>query len=732
MSWRIVRSSLTGWTEPLSDGGGPTEQSDGRILHLILDTEHAANALSESVLEELDAATEQFDPATTDAVVVWSAKEKHFIAGADIDEIDGVHFPETATAKVAKAQAIISKLADTPIPTFGVLRGTCLGGGLELALALDYRIAVDTPTTKLGLPEVNLGIIPGFGGTQRLPRLIGIRGALSLILGGTRLPATAALRRGVVDIVVPEDGYVSCALIAIERVLANDTAIRKRRKKFVGGFVNGLLERNPFGRSMIRRQASRQIAAKTGGHYPAPPAALDAVLRGFATSLPRGLAIEAELIGPLVASTVSKHLIAVFRASEEARKLRQYSDTPEIEADATVGVLGAGVMGAGVALQCLCKGLAVRIRDLQLPVIAKALETIGSHFHGLVQRRRMDERERDATLSRLTFTTEPIGFAHCTAVVEAIVERMDVKRAALAEIEPQLSPDTLFATNTSALSVSELQSSAIRPERVVGLHFFNPVSRMPLVEVIPGDQTSRETVGKAARLAVAMGKYPIVVKDSPGFLVNRLLMPYLDSACRILERGVPGPYVDRIAEAFGLPMGPFRLLDEVGLDIAIEVAGTLHGAFGDRAEPSAILPQLVEKKLIGKKGGVGFYRYVNGTPTEFNADVTREIPQTNDLPESLSVIHYLLDRLIDEAARCLEEGVVASADELDLAMVMGTGFPPFRGGPLRYADSIGIPGIVERLQERADSGEACAPCAHLIEIGKEGREFHCETKLART
>ncbi|MCA8960353.1 MAG: enoyl-CoA hydratase/isomerase family protein, partial [Planctomycetes bacterium] len=555
-AWRLISSDDTPWTEPLWNGGGPIEVDGGSIRHLILDADHSANALSESVLEELAevVATLKKELGVA-ALMVWSGKASHFVAGADIDEIDSIRFPETATEKAQRAQAIFDELSSLPMPTFAVIRGTCLGGGLELALALDYRIAVDAEVTKIGLPEVNLGIIPGFGGTQRLPRLIGLRGALQAILGASRLPARAAERRGIVDLRVPDDGYVRNALIAVKRVIASDRDIRKRRRKLRGGMLAWLLERNPLGRSVLRRRALAGVRKKTGGHYPAPVAAVESILASATLDLRDGLAFEAKQLGPLVASDVCRSLIAVFQASEEARKLHGFDDVEgEVPADAMIGVIGAGIMGAGIATQCLDRGFPVRLRDLQTSAIGRALETIGAHFAKRMKRRRMDRREVEAALARLTYTTDIEGFSQAGAVIEAIVERMDVKQQALRDFEPKLQDDALFATNTSALRVTELQSVARHPERVVGLHFFNPVPQMPLVEVIPGESTAEWATAAAARLAVAMGKYPIVVSDTPGFLVNRLLMPYLDSACRLLERGVPGEVIDRAAVEFGLPM----------------------------------------------------------------------------------------------------------------------------------------------------------------------------------
>lgn len=690
--------------------------ADGTWIHLLLHFEHPAHALSKAILDELGEVLSAIEKERdVVGLLVWSTNPRHFIAGADITEIREVKDEAEALRIVESAQRQLDRLSALPYPSVAVIRGSCLGGGLELALACRYRIAVDAPSTKLGLPEVNLGIIPGFGGTQRLPRLIGLRSALGLMAAATRLPAAAAWRKGLADLLVPPEGFVATATRAAAKLVAAPKAVKTRRKKLRKGWVNAVLEGTPFGRSLVRRGAKKRVLSRTGGHYPAPLELVDVTIDGYASDLRAGLDLEAKAVSRLVPTDVSKQLIRIFLASEEAKKVGSDAEAARIE---SVGVIGAGVMGAGIAELFLERQIATRLRDLDWDRIQPALERIGERLETKVKRKRMTPLEREQTLARLTFTTELVGFQQCDLVVEAAVEKLEIKQKIFADLERATRPDAILATNTSALSISDIQESSEHPTRVVGLHFFNPVERMPLVEVIPGTETSPEVTAAAARAVVALGKYPVVVQDAPGFLVNRLLSPYLNAACHLLEAGVSGPDIDAAAREFGLPMGPFRLLDEVGFDIAIEVAHTLHQAFGARFTPSAVLDRWAKDDRLGTKTGRGFYRYGRGKPT-WDPAVTQQFPTSVERSRT-EIIDALLDPLLDEAARCLEENVVARAIEVDLAMVMGTGFPPFRGGPLAWAESRSLTELVERIDARSTESKR-EPSDALKRVADQGR-----------
>ncbi len=724
--WTVVRGS---WS--CDDEGKIESAPNGPILHLVFDGKSPANTLSLPCLEELGRTLDEVEEFSgIEALILSSAKDEHFIAGANIEAIEAITDSGDATSLAQIAQRVFGKLGELPFPSFALIHGTCLGGGLELALGCNFRIAVDAANTKIGLPEVNLGIIPGFGGSQRLPRLIGVAKALPLILGGTRLPAQVARKRGIVDAVIPPEGYLTVSLNVVQQIVkTGGKKILSARKKKRGGIKSWALTKNIIGRWFLRRAARKQVLTKTGGHYPAPLAAIDLVVGSASRSLQSGLREEARVVGELAVSPVCKNLIALFQSSERARKKTgpENSEHGEWPERGFLGILGAGVMGAGVASTALQRGFSVRIRDLGSVPLARGLGQIAKDVNNLVHRRRRTRLEADEILSRLTHTSSLVGFGRCDGVLEAIVERLDVKQRALQEVEPYLMRDALFLTNTSALSVNEIATAAKYPDRVVGLHFFNPVQKMPLVEVVAGEETADWAISRTIGLAQALGKYPVVVKDSPGFLVNRLLMPYLDAAVRLLQLGVPGPQIDRAALKFGLPMGPLRLIDEVGVDIGVEVAGTLYKAFGERAKPSDLLQQFADRGWLGCKSGRGFYVY-SGHPKrrkeyrDWNGEVEVLLDGKSSFqPTSDELISALLDPMVDEAARCLEEDVVENAEAVDLAMVMGTGFPPFRGGLLRYADETGLAVIVERIKQGQSNRE---PSTLLSELAMRGATFH--------
>ncbi len=724
--WSVVRGN---WSR--HDEGTIESKSNGPVLHLIFDGKSPANTLSLPCLEELGRILDEVAKSSgVEALILSSAKDEHFIAGANIEAIEAITDASDATSLAQLAQGVFGRLGALPFPSFALIHGTCLGGGLELALGCNYRIAVDASNTKIGLPEVNLGIIPGFGGSQRLPRLIGMAKALPLILGGTRLPAQVALKKGLVDAVIPPEGHLAVSLDVIHKIVrTGGEKVLSARKKKRGGIKSWLLTKNFIGRWFLAKAARKQVLAKTGGHYPAALAAIDLVVNSAAGALESGLKEEARVVGELAVSPVCKNLIALFQSSEKARKKAgpDDSDRGEWPDQGFLGILGAGVMGAGVASAALQRGLSVRIRDLESKPLSRGLGQIAKDVNNLVRRRRRTRLEADEILSRLTHTSSLSGFGNCDGVLEAIVERLEVKQRALQEVEPLLRRDALFLTNTSALSISEIASAASFPDRVVGLHFFNPVPKMPLVEVVAGTETADWAVSRTIGLAQALGKYPVVVKDSPGFLVNRLLMPYLDAAVRLLQLGVPGPQIDRAALGFGLPMGPLRLIDEVGVDIGVEVATTLFEAFGERAQPSNLLQKLADQGWLGCKSGRGFYVYSGGaksgkTDSSWNDGVASLLDDHGSVQlTSDELINALIDPMIDEAARCLEEGIVEDAESVDLAMVMGTGFPPFRGGLLRYADAVGLPMIVDRIKQSQLSRE---PSNLLSELALRGATFH--------
>ncbi len=719
--WKLVRSS--DW-----DSAIPTEDPKGRWLHLIFDADSPGNILALSVLEDLKialAAAVEHDGIQ--AVILSSAKDDYFCSGADLEIIENANDADEVHHQCREVQDLFGLLGGFQVPSFCVIQGVCLGGGLELALGCSARIVVDSPSTRIGLPEVNLGILPGFGGTVRMTRLLGLRGALSWVLTGSRLPAKVAWKKGVADAMIPPEGFRQNALKIIERESKSQLqSILKRRVKLRSGFVSWLIDDTALGRKFVAREALKGIRKKTGGKLPAPERALDVALHAASGSLKSSLEKEALEISRLVTGKISKNLVTIFKNSERSRRGDEGEPEGDWQASESLVVFGAGVMGSGVASVALQKGIPVRLRDISQDSLESGLKFIGNSIQSRYRKKRISLEQRDETLARLTYGKPIHGLASAGCILEAVVERLDVKKSVLADLADRLGSETIFATNTSALSVTLIQEDSPIADRVVGLHFFNPVPKMPLVEIIPGEWTSPETVGKALALARKLGKYPIVAKDSPGFLVNRILVPYLLGASRLLFSGTPGPRIDEIARSHGLPMGPFRLMDEVGLDVGVEVQKTLHAAFGDRYQASSLLQDMVQKGWLGKKSGTGFYRY-RGSQQTWNPEF--KIPENSNNRTKIQktptqIVSSLIDPMVDEASRCLSEGVVADAGLLDLAMIMGTGFPPHLGGLLKDADDQGLSLIVDRLEKAHASGDPRTPCPDLVQRAENGSGFY--------
>ncbi|MFT5126840.1 MAG: 3-hydroxyacyl-CoA dehydrogenase/enoyl-CoA hydratase/3-hydroxybutyryl-CoA epimerase [Rhodothermales bacterium] len=691
------------------------------------------NVLSSETLQEFDTLLDNLDASTdVEAVAIRSGKPDIFIAGADISEIAHIGNPKEGAQKAALGQSILHKLSKLPQPTIAVIDGACLGGGLELALACDFRIATDNPKTSLGLPEVQLGIIPGFGGTQRLPRLVGLKNALKMILSGKPVDGKKALKSHLVDVFCPR-GFVGEAL--------RDLVARVRRpegRRAVEGRRNAhpwqryFLEANPISERVILSAARRDVMKRTLGLYPAQLMAIDVMEHTAHCPLDKGLDFEAQSFGELVVTDTCKNLLTLFYAQEHVKKNGIIPGLyPEKEIE-RAGVLGAGIMGGGVAWAFSNASLPVRLKDITWEAVAKGFESAESIYATLCKIRRRTPRQTNLTMHRITGSTDYTGFAKLDIVVEAIVENPAVKKRVYAELEEHLAPDAIIATNTSTLSVTDLAADLKHPERFVGMHFFNPVNRMPLVEVIPGDKTSPGTVNAVVKLARKLKKTPIVVKSCPGFLVNRLLMPYLNEALYMLQEGVAPERIDRLHKAFGMPMGPLTLIDEVGIDICHKAAMVLQDAYGERMQIAEIFSMIYEdRQLLGKKSGKGIYLHA-GKKREINPEVLDAVAEYRDSvatgPAHLSD-QDITDRsifiMINEASRCLDEHIVQSAEYLDLAMIFGTGFPPFRGGLLRYADSIGIQPLVTRLEDLAlDHGMRFKPSEPLLAMGKREGHFH--------
>lgn len=696
------------------------------------DPDRALNVLTEDVMKRLGSALDEARAAGREgrvrAVVIRSGKGSGFIAGADVDAIAELEDPAAAEAKVKLGQAVFADVASLPVPTVAAIHGICLGGGLELSLACTRRVASDDPRTRLGLPEVMLGILPAWGGTTRLPRLVGLQAALDLLLTGDQVAVDKARRIGLVDEVLPADVFDD--LVRRHALdLADGARPRGRPNKKL---LKRLLDDTPPGRSLVLRTARKKVLKSTGGHYPAPLRILDLLEAHLGGSVEDSLAAEALAAGELIVSQECKGLIHVFRMREAARKGTGVDD-PEVRGRSVerIGILGAGVMGGGIAQLAAYQGLTAHMKDIEHDAVQGGLQHARELFDKAVARRKQTRSEATRAMERISGGVEYHGISTCQVVVEAVVERMDVKRAVLAETEGWVAEDCVLATNTSSLSVAGMAKALDRPERFGGMHFFNPVHRMPLVEVVRGPETSDEAVATIYRLALELGKVPVVVGDGPGFLVNRILGPYLNEGGFLLGDGLDVETIDSVAKAFGMPMGPLRLVDEVGIDVSRHAGEALHEALGARLEPSPALRDIGSTERLGRKGGRGFYHYEDGKEQGVDASVYRDLglPEPGSAPggkpDETEIRRRLLLPMINEAARILEEGIVASASDVDLAMVMGTGFPPFRGGLLRFADSVHPRAVLEGLRGLEDTrGARFSPAPLILKLASEDRTFY--------
>ena len=717
-------------TQP-SPGPNPTLDVDINGVAWITfdDPERKVNVLTEQVLkqfgEHLADARKMALQSKVHVVVLWSAKSG-FIAGADLDAIEGREDPAKGAEGARFGQRIFNTLKEVGIPTVAAVHGICLGGGVEMALACSHRVASDSPSTKMGLPEVLLGILPAWGGTTRLPRLIGVEDALDLMLSGRQVSASSARRMGLVDEVVPADLFREKVSAFAVQAAANTRKKPRARRPLSKRLKDG----TAVGRRLVLFFAKKNVMRLTGGHYPAHLKILEVVGRSVRQPLMKALEIEAKAAGELVATSVSKNLIHVFHLREEARKGTGVEDeSVEPGRVEYLAVLGAGVMGGGVAQLAAYRGIRVRMKDIHHDAVASGLEHAKKLFSGLVKRRRLRRREADQKMTLISGGLGYEGFIRQDLVVEAVVEKMDVKRIVLRETEEAVRRECVLATNTSSLSVDEMASALARPENFVGMHFFNPVHRMPLVEVVRGARSSDYAVATTYALALTLGKVPVVTSDGPGFLVNRILGPYLNEAGFLLADGASVEEVDHAAKKFGMPMGPLRLVDEVGVDISRHAGQSLHEALGDRMSPSPPLVALADSGRLGKKGGIGFYLYENGkekgSDPEIYAVLSTAVPAVRATLEEREIRGRLVLSMVNEAARVLDEGIVKRASDVDLGMIMGTGFPAFRGGLLKFADAIHTRTILSRLDEFEKRYGARFTSSDLIRrMAQENRGFY--------
>jgi 3-hydroxyacyl-CoA dehydrogenase/enoyl-CoA hydratase/3-hydroxybutyryl-CoA epimerase len=674
-----------------------------------------------------------------EALILFSRKPGNFIAGADITLFEAAKTATEAQALSEAGQHLLNEWEDLPFPRVVAVNGACLGGGCELSLASSAIVMSNDPGARIGLPETLLGVVPGMGGCVRMPWKVGIAGALDLILTGKTLTGEKAYKAGLADGVLPKENFdqsaVTWVLKNLEKLKRGERIAREPKLGGMGGATGALLENNPLGRRVVFGKARSGVISKTKGKYPAPLEAI-AVISDTGTGYlanfrgeRRALAMkrEAEGFGRMAATDVSKNCIRLFFLTEGVKKNNGLSEgkTADTRKIASAAVLGAGVMGGGIAHLFADKGVSVRMKDIGIPGLELGVQSALALFKKSLKKKAITPRQFEQKLARISPTTSYDGFRSAEVVVEAIIEKMDVKQAVLRELEDHVSESTVIATNTSSLSVSKMQSVMRRPERFCGMHFFNPVHRMPLVEVIRGEKSSDFAVSQIYQFSKQIGKTPIVVKDGPGFLVNRLLMPYLTEAAIMVSDGVRIEELDPALLEFGMPMGPIELIDEVGLDVAEKVGHILHEGFGERMTPPNTFEKLLQQKRLGKKSGSGFYVYAGADKKEKTLDPgIYELLGIRPVSGNISpqeMVERCVFSMVNEAARCLEEKIVESPEEVDLGMIMGTGFPPFRGGLLRYADSVGLARVVSGLEALSSKyGKRFQPSEALRSFAAKG------------
>jgi 3-hydroxyacyl-CoA dehydrogenase / enoyl-CoA hydratase / 3-hydroxybutyryl-CoA epimerase len=662
------------------------------------------------------------DPAVRAAVLI-SGKPDSFIAGADIEEFTALTTQAAAERLSFEGQEMLSRVETLAKPVVAAIHGACLGGGLELALACHYRIATDHPKTQLGLPEVQFGLIPGAGGTQRLPRLTGLRAGLDIILAGKSERGQKAYRLGLIDELVPQSILRTVAVAAADRLMREGPPRRAPK----GGVPGFLLERTAAGRRMVYRAAARQVQEKTGGHYPAPLAALEAVRIGLEHGITAGLAEEHRSFGELAVGDVSRKLVQIFFATSALKK--DDGIPPGSAAPRQVrrlGIVGAGFMGAGIAgTAVLNVEVDTRLKDAELARVGQGIKAATGVLEQRLKRRRLTRPQFERLSALISGGTDYSGFARADLVIEAVFEDLELKQRVLAEVEAAGRPDTIFASNTSTIPIRDIAAHATRPECVLGMHFFSPVERMPLLEVIPTGLTGPEAIITAVRFGRRMGKTVIVVADHPGFWVNRILSPYLNEAGLLVREGLPIELIDHTMTAWGFPVGPVALLDEVGLDVAQKAGGVMHHAFGDRLRPAETVGRMIETGRLGRKNGRGFYRYRNGHKAGPDDSVYRLLGvRPVDGADAGRVERRLVYGMLNEAAMAFADGVVRSARDGDVGALFGIGFPAFRGGPLRMIDDLGAAHVVEVLHDLRDQhGSRFAPCESLIDMARQGERY---------
>jgi 3-hydroxyacyl-CoA dehydrogenase/enoyl-CoA hydratase/3-hydroxybutyryl-CoA epimerase len=695
----------------------------------------AQNTLKPNFEEEFTGIINEIQAnADIKAVVLISGKEDTFIAGADVSVLKTIGSAAEGEQTSKRGQQGMFKWERLHVPTVAAINGACMGGGLETALACTTRICTDDKKTVLSLPEVQLGLLPGAGGTQRLPRLVGLQTAMDMILTGKNIKPAKAKKLGLVEEVVPKailrEAAIALALKYAGGYRPLDKKLDLKSLSDPKEIQRLALEETPFGRALLFKKAREMLLKKTKGHYPAPVRALEAIEAGVQKNSEAGYAREAAGFGELVAGETSKRLIELFFATTALKKDSGVSNK-EIKPREVkrIGVLGGGLMGSGIAYVGTQNGYEVRIREKDVTGAAQGLKSVRKLYDERVKKKQMTPIERDAVWARLSVTTDFSGFKNVPLVIEAVFEDITLKQTMIKAVEEQ-APEVIFATNTSSIPITEIAKGARHPANVVGMHFFSPVNKMPLLEVVRGDKTGDEAVVTAVAVGKKMGKTVIVVKDGVGFYTTRALAPYSNEAAHMLAQGAPIEQIDRALTNFGWPVGPMALMDEVGIDVGAKVARILYDAFGERVAPPRQFEKLLTDGRSGRKNKKGFYVYSD------DPKVKKKLPDESiygiigvqknaQLLSDQEIAERATLMFVNEAMHAFGDGILRSPRDGDIGAIFGLGFPPFLGGPFRWVDTVGAVEIVRKLEKYAASvGPRFKPAQALIDAAKSGKKFY--------
>ena len=715
--------------------------TDGVAVALLDRAGEAFNSLGPELAEDLFEVIEHVE-ANDDikALVIGSAKKDNFLSGADIRWLQSLDDAATALQLLSEAHQGFMRLeklaAEKGKPVVAAIHGACLGGGMELALACSMRITSnDEKKTQLGQPEVQLGLIPGAGGTQRLPRLIGVAAGLDLILTGRSVRPRRALKMGLIDEACPQEVLLDVAKKrALEASLAPAEAPAEGGKAFgrIRSFLAPAhlqqlaLEENPVGRRVLFAKAEEKMLEQTKGNYPAPPAALRAVKAGIEHGLDAGYETELDEFKDLVVSPEAKALMSIFFATQELKRDTGVDSEVESVPVTKTAVLGGGLMGGGIAaINTTVAKVPTRIKEIDTAGTARGLGYVANVVNKQVKRRRLKPREASKLLYLATGTTDWSGFGSVDLVIEAVFEDLSLKRSMVEQVEAATGPKTIFATNTSSIPITLIAEGAKRPENVIGMHYFSPVEKMPLLEIIVTDKTADWVTATAVAFGKRQGKTVIVVNDGTGFYTSRIIAPYVNEVGWLIDEGVRIEDIDAAMVDWGFPLGPVQLTDEVGIDVGAKVGKVMRQAFGDRLAPPAGFDRLVADERFGRKNGRGFYLYEDGERKGVDESVygILESPDQTTMGRA-DIQDRLALHMINEAALCLEDGILRSARDGDIGAIYGLAFPPFTGGPFSYVDRVGAGTIVDKMERMAEAhGDRYQPAAILVEHATEGKLF---------